>query len=75
MYIPKPTPEHTCPVCGKLFQVPNVDDWVYRKNRYNERYILCSWTCYRVVEKEMEGRVKKRGRKKRVDLCENQKAN
>jgi hypothetical protein len=56
--------EYTCPVCGKYFATQYPDYWVYKKQWYNKIYICCSWTCFRKLEKEMEAKQSKRGRKK-----------
>lgn len=74
MYIPKTVPIYTCPQCGKEFICGNAQEWCYRKQWYNKLYICCSWTCFRKVEKEMESRQTKRGRRKKSDVCENQTA-
>ena len=59
----KPYSERTCPVCGKIFVVHYVDDWVYKRQFFNDKFILCSWKCFRIKEQEMETMRKKRGRK------------
>ena len=61
----KPIGELVCPVCGEIFQCTYVDQWVYKKQWYNTRYVLCSWKCYRTLEKEMEARKSNRGRKRK----------
>ena len=62
----KPVGEMTCPVCGKVFHCYYVDTWAYARVWYGKQYVMCSWSCFREKEKEMEGRKKKRGRKKIV---------
>lgn len=69
-YTPTPLPEHTCPVCGKLFICQNAEEWVYKKQWYNKKYLCCSWSCYRKINNEMEAKRSKRGRKKKIDICE-----
>lgn len=36
-----------CPVCGKVFWVGSIEDWVYKVNRR----VICSWGCLRKAEK------------------------
>ena len=62
----KPVGEIACPVCGKIFQCYYVDTWAYAKVWFGKQYVMCSWSCFREKEKEMEGRKKARGRKKIV---------
>lgn len=63
----KPHGEMKCPVCGEIFQCNYVEKWAYKKQFYNTKYVFCSWGCLRKKEKELEEKIKKRGRKKRDD--------
>ena len=36
-----------CPVCGKKFYVPELQEWVYKRSGIP----LCSWTCLRKYDK------------------------
>lgn len=50
--------EATCPICGKLFGIPDSQLWAYklqRKKRGTSGYIyFCSWKCFRIHEKQHE---------------------
>lgn len=46
--------EHRCPVCGKLFYVPDFSEWAYRMSVNGHLKLFCSWTCYRKQEKERD---------------------
>lgn len=63
----KPVGELTCPVCGKIFHCYYVDDWTYKKQWFNKKYVFCSWTCFRKKEKELQDKRTKRGRKKKEE--------
>ena len=40
-----------CPVCGKEYNIPDAEVWVYRKHRKNAGDIyFCSWGCMRLYE-------------------------
>ena len=46
----------TCPMCGKVFLIPDVRMWVYKiipKGKQTPVY-MCSWKCFRVHEKQHE---------------------
>lgn len=61
----KPRGELVCPVCGKIFYCNYVDTWVYTKIWFGKQYVCCTWTCYRKIEKVMEERKMKGGRKRK----------
>ncbi len=58
-----------CPECGKLFDVPYPDLWVYKGEVWKKRShttgwshttgYYCSWTCFRAEERRQEERVAK----------------
>jgi len=54
--------EKTCPVCGKKFICMNLTGWTYRVKFRGVRYTLCSYTCMRKLEKEIEEKRYKRGK-------------
>lgn len=46
----------TCPVCGKVFGIPDSVLWVYKirlKGMQSPTY-MCGWTCFRIYEKQHE---------------------
>ena len=46
----------TCPVCGKVFGIPDAGLWVYKirlKGMQTPTY-MCSWKCFRIYEKQHE---------------------
>ena len=50
-----------CPICGKMFAVPDRTDYVYKRIRNTHKtnktvIYFCSWTCYRKDEKKREKR-------------------
>lgn len=62
--------QETCPVCGKIFGIPDSGLWVYKietqKKGLQRCTYLCSWTCFRVYEKQHEAYMKENdGRKTR----------
>ena len=61
----KPQGEMICPVCKKVFYCTYYDYWAYKKQWGNNKYIFCSWKCFREKQKEVESKRKKRGRKRR----------
>lgn len=56
---------HVCPVCGKTFWVTCMADWAYKRRKWNKQKwdheftMLCSWSCLRKYDREVETR--KRG--------------
>lgn len=44
-----------CPVCHKRFFVPYVPNWKYRVNCKDNVITVCSWNCYRALNKELFG--------------------
>lgn len=59
-YVRKTIDEHVCPVCGKIFYIPDSKTWVYRAMIKNRHKPVCSWGCMRKV---------KTGKEKKNDLC------
>jgi hypothetical protein len=57
--------EKVCPICGKRFYPPVLDDWVYKKTKSHDGgyAYLCSWSCFN----KFKG-VKKSGRRK-SNIC------
>ena len=54
---------HVCPVCGKTFWVTCVADWAYKRFKpcYKhdpETIVMCSWSCLRKYDMEVETRKK-----------------
>lgn len=46
-----------CPVCGKRFDPPDADTWVYKTGKERRR-LVCSWKCMRKVEHDQRGKEK-----------------
>ena len=48
--------KRTCPICGRTFEIPWCDDWVYKRKKYGgggyEYY--CRWNCFREEESRRE---------------------
>lgn len=38
--------EKTCPVCGKIFTIPALKYYTYKRTRQGKPIYLCSWTCF-----------------------------
>lgn len=60
--LPSLTIESVCAHCGKRFERPSADGWVYRgrskKGAVLKSVIYCSYGCMRAAEKEKEHRRK-----------------
>ena len=52
--------KRTCPICGRTFEIPWCDDWVYKRKKYGgggyEYY--CRYNCFREAERRHEKRKK-----------------
>lgn len=62
--------EGTCPICGKIFGIPDSSLWAYKTQKgkpgVQKWNYFCSWKCFRIHEKKYEDYMKKNdGRKKR----------
>ena len=71
-----------CPICGKVFYVPDRVSWVYRERVYSrggdKTTYFCTWGCFRKNEKDVEEERRKkfderryergRGRKRGVEV-------
>lgn len=50
--------EKTCPICEKIFFLPpgSHENYAYQhKGKGEKKRYFCSWTCYRIDEKERKG--------------------
>jgi hypothetical protein len=61
MYETKKDKYETCPVCGKIFYIGMMTEWIYKKydknaKSYERRKLFCGWNCMRKWEKANEGR-------------------
>lgn len=53
--------EHKCRQCGKRFEIPAAEMWVYKRPAKGEKYAyFCSWSCLRAWDRAAE---EKRSRK------------
>lgn len=42
-----------CPICGKEYDIPDVEVWVYKKSRKSAGDLyFCSWKCMRRYEND-----------------------
>lgn len=61
--------QETCPICGKVFGIPDSGLWVYKIKIWKKGWhctYLCSWKCFRVFEKQRSEYMKENdGRKTR----------
>ena len=40
-----------CPICGKRFHIPYVDNWAYKTYyKRNSDVPMCSWKCMRMAQ-------------------------
>lgn len=69
-----PYNEKKCPVCGKIFVCYFTSAWTYKMTHLNATYVMCSWTCYTKFKADHYAMLKRRGRKKKIDLREVQEA-
>ncbi len=63
-----------CPVCGKMFIVPSLSAWVYRKSDYaisgtGKILYFCTWSCMRKWEKAYEERIIEDRRKRKQEAA------
>lgn len=44
----------SCPICGKTFYIPCLNEWAYRRYAKTGDLHFCSWHCLREYEKDHE---------------------
>ena len=57
-------PLDVCPVCGKRFY--KTPQWIYKLVYKKKIRVMCSYGCYRALEKKKDAELKARRKKKGV---------
>jgi len=60
--------EKTCPQCGKVFTIPHVTRWAYKKHTGKSMKYFCCWTCLRNAEIKKGGSKVKDQDKQRIRM-------
>lgn len=54
-------PEHICPFCKKRFAFKigqNMSSYAYKMVHNGKLHVMCSYSCFRVLQKEVEAKKK-----------------